>query len=101
VVVPRYERMIREHGLKLTASTQMLLDLSLWANAYPLFAGLLTLGLMAAGAALAYVAQSGGISRNARLLLLVAVFVVPCGLFVLTWVGVQGTHRTLVEGLKK
>ena len=100
-VVPRYEQMFREHGLKLPASTQRLLDASRWANAHPSVAGPLTFALAAGGAAVAYLALSPRRSRNARALLLLAVFAIPCGLFVLTWVGVEGTRRTLVEGFNE
>jgi hypothetical protein len=100
-VVPRYTQMFRAHGLKPTGSTQLLLDLSMWANAHPFVSGQLTVVLAAGCAAVAYLAQSPRRSRNTRTLLLLAVFAVPCGLFVLTWVGVEGTRRTLVEGLHK
>jgi hypothetical protein len=100
-VIPRYERMYRENALKVPAYTQFLLDVAAWVNGRFLLAGLLTLALMAAGVWFSHTAQSPGTSRASQYLLLLTAFLVPCGLFVLTWVGVMGTHSRLVEGLNK
>jgi hypothetical protein len=101
LVIPRYERMFREHGLKLTPFTALLIDISAWARSHVLFALALTIVLVFATVGAVVAVQAGLVSRRIRSLVLLLAFGVPCGLFILSWVGVMGTHRTLVEGLNK
>jgi hypothetical protein len=101
LVLPRYDKLFRELGLKVDSLTQFFLDVSAWVRAHVPLAFVVTFALIGASVGLAYAVQAPGVSRERRLLVLLAVFAVPCALFVLSWVGVMGTHRTLVEGLKK
>jgi hypothetical protein len=101
LVLPRYDKLFRQYGLKLDSLTQFLLDLSAWVRAHVFLAFVMTFALMGVSVGAAYAVQAARVSRARRLLLLTVVFAVPCAVFVLAWVGVMGTHRTLVEGLRK
>jgi type II secretory pathway component PulF len=100
-VFPRYEKLFREFGVHLPPGVALLLDVSAWANGHVLLALVLTLVLTGLSVGTAHATQTGGLSRGWRLLVLLLVFGVPCGFYVLSWVGMLHTHRTLVEGLKK
>jgi hypothetical protein len=101
LVVPRYQRLFHEHGLKTPAFTSAILDVSMWVRGHTFIAVGITLVLIFATVGVVLAAQAGLVSKRIRYLFLTLAFAIPCGLFVLSWVGVMGTHRTLVEGLKK
>jgi hypothetical protein len=99
--LPRYEKLFREYGLHMSSLTNLLFDIALWVRAYTFFAFALTLLLTGISVLVADFVQTCAISRWRRWLVLLVVFGVPCFLFVLSWLGVLGTHRKLVEGLNK
>jgi type II secretory pathway component PulF len=101
LVLPRYDQLFRQYGLTLDSLTRFLLDVSAWVRAHAFLTFLITFALVGVSVGTAYGIQTARVSRARRLLILAAVFAVPCALFVLSWVGVLHTHRTLVEGLKR
>lgn len=100
-VLPRYDRLFREFGLKVDDVTAVTLNLSAWLRNHFLVAGLLTFGLMAASVFAAHTVQSVDLPGRRRAAVLLFVFGVPCLVFGLAWLGVLNTHRTLVEGMRK
>jgi type II secretory pathway component PulF len=100
-VLPRYDKMFREFGLKLDDFTAVLLNASAWVRAHFLIALAGALGLMAVSVFAAHTVQSVDLPRNRRAAVLLFVFGVPCLVFGLAWLGVLNTHRTLVEGMRK
>ena len=100
-VLPRYDKLFREWGLRVDDFTAVTLNVSAWARNNFLVAFLTTLGLMAASVFTAHTVQSADLPARRRAAVLLFVFGVPCLVFGLAWLGVLNTHRTLVEGLKK
>jgi hypothetical protein len=101
LVLPRYEKLFRAYRLKVNSVAAVLLDISAWVRAHVFLAVLTTFVLMGISVGAAHVAQTLPVSKWRRLLALLVAFALPCVLFVLSWVGVMWTHRTLVEGLKR
>jgi type II secretory pathway component PulF len=101
LVLPRYDKLFREHHLKVPSHTDLLLTIGHWVENHVLAAFLITFALMGVSFGLAHTAQTTAMSRRRRLLILLVVFGLPCLVFILAWVGVETTHRTLVEGLKR
>lgn len=101
LVLPRYDKLFHQYGLKADSVTAFLLAVSAWVRAHVFLAFLVTFVLMGSSVGVAYASQAVPVSRGRRLIVLLVVFVVPCALFVLSWVGVMWAHRTLVEGLKR
>jgi type II secretory pathway component PulF len=101
VILPRYDRLFRQFNLKIDDFTGMMLNVSVWLqrNVLAGFAAMFVLMGMSVG--IAYTVQSMEIPRGRRPAILLFVFGVPLLVFVLAWVGVLNTHRTLVEGLQK
>jgi type II secretory pathway component PulF len=100
-VLPRYDRLFRDFNLKVDDFTGMMLNISGWLQRHVLVGFLATFALMGVSVATAYTVQSVEMPRGKRAAILLFVFGVPCLVFVLAWVGVLGTQRTLVEGLRK
>lgn len=100
-VLPRYDKLFREMGLKVDDFTALTLNVSAWARKNFLLAFLLTLALMAVSVFTAHTVQSVEMSGKRRAAVLLFVFGVPCLVFGLAWLGVLNTHRTLVEGMQK
>ena len=100
-ILPGYDRLFREYGLKVDSITGLLLNVSawLWANNLPAF--LIAFVLMGLSIGTAHMVQSASVSRVRRVAILLFVFGVPSGVFLATWMSVQNTHRTLVEGLRR
>jgi type II secretory pathway component PulF len=100
-VLPRYDRLFRQFKLQLDDFTQLLIKISAWIAANVLLSFLITFVLMGVNVAVSVVAQSPKVSRRRRIWLLLLAFGVPCLAFAITWVGVEITHRRLVEGLQR
>lgn len=101
LVLPRYDKLFRQHGLKVPSHTDFLLSVALWVEHHVLAAFLIAFALIGVSFGLAHTAQSTDMSRRRRFLILLVVFGLPCLLFILAWVGVESTYRTLVEGLQR
>src|SRR5262245_53286135 len=100
-VLPRYKKICDELQLKVPASAELTFDVAAWINRHLIFAYLVTLGLIGVSVGAAYAVQTTPISRSRRLLVLVLVFAIPCGMFVASWLGVLSTQRRLVEGMNR
>lgn len=100
-VIPRYDKLFREFGLKVNDFTAVLLNVSAWTRRNVMVAFVITFALMAMSVFTALTVQSIDLPRNRRAAILLFVFGVPCLVFALAWLGVLGTHRTLVEGFRK
>lgn len=100
-VIPRYDKLFREFQLKVDDFTAVLLNVSAWTRRNVMVAFVIAFALMAVSVLSAHTVQSIDLPRSRRAAILLFVFGVPCLVFVLAWVGVVGTHRTLVEGLRK
>jgi type II secretory pathway component PulF len=100
-ILPRYDKLFRDFNLKVDDFTGMLLNVSAWLQRNVLLGFAATLVLMGISVAAAYTVQSSDLSRGRRAAILLVVFGVPTLVFVLAWVGVVNTHRTLVQGLQK
>jgi len=101
LVLPRYDKLFREHSLKVPSHTDLLLTVAHWVESHVLAAFLIAFALMGTSLGLAHTAQTTAMSRPRRSLILLVVFGLPCLVFILAWVGVESTHRTLIEGLKR
>src|SRR5262245_31073841 len=99
--LPRYEKMFREYGLKISDFTALLFDIAAWVHDHMFLAFGFTFLFTGLSVVTADVVQTRSVSKSRRLLVLLVVFGLPCLLFVLSWLGVLGTHRRLVEGLNK
>ena len=100
-VLPAYDKLFRQFGLKVDDLTALLLNTSRWLQRNVVAAFALTLALMAVSVVTAHAVQTAHLPRGRRAAVLVFVFGIPCLVFGLAWLGVLGTHRTLVEGLRK
>lgn len=100
-VLPRYDRLFRQFNLQVDDFTDLLLKISGWVRSNVFAAFLITFALMGANVAASVVAQSPKITRQRRILILLLAFGIPCLAFAVTWVGVEVTHRRLVEGLQR
>jgi type II secretory pathway component PulF len=101
VILPRYNQLFRQFNLRVDDFTGMLLNVSAWLQRNVLAGFAATFVLMGISVGAAYTVQSTELPRGRRLAILAFVFGVPTLVFVLAWVGVLSTHRTLVEGLRK
>lgn len=101
VILPRYDKLFRDFNLKVGDFTGMILNISAWLQRNVLVGFVAMLGLMAVSVGAAYTVQSVEMPRGRRPAILLFVFGVPTLVFVLAWLGVLNTHRTLVEGLRK
>src|SRR5262245_51761916 len=101
LIVPRYSKLFADFGLKVPVLTQVCIDAALWVRTYLVIAFLATLALMGASAGTAYWAQSTRMSSARRVTLLLVVFGLPTGLFILAWVGMLIPQRRLAEGFAK
>lgn len=101
LVVPRYAKLFRDFRFDVPPATRLLIDVSTWTRGHTLLAFSITSILTFASVIVAQTVQSRPLSRRTRALILLAVFGLPCLLFVATWLGVWNTHRTLVEGLNR
>jgi type II secretory pathway component PulF len=99
LILPRYDRLFRDYGVKVPELTGLLLNISAWVRAQVLLSFVITFVLMGVSVGVSHVVQSTPMSRGRRLLYLLIVFGMPSLAFVLAWVGVSVTHRRLVEGL--
>ena len=99
LILPRYDRLFRDFGLKAPDLTGLVLIISAWVRAHIFLSFLITFALMGISVGVAHVVQTTPMARGRRLLFLLIVFGMPCLVFVLAWVGVIVTHRRLVEGL--
>lgn len=100
-VLPRYARLFRDFNLAVPDLTALLLNVSGWLNRNVLLGFVVAFLLMATSMVIAHTVQTVAMSRGRRLAVLLFVFGVPCLVFVVAWVGVLTTHRTLVEGLNR
>jgi type II secretory pathway component PulF len=100
-VLPRYDRVFRQFGLKVDDFTAVILNVSAWVQRNVLAAFAIAFALMAVSVLTAHTVQADELPRNRRAAMLLIVFGVPCLVFGMTWLGVLNTHRTLVEGLRK
>lgn len=101
VILPGYDRLFRDFGLKLPDFTAFVMEVSTWVRTHVVVSFLITFALMGVSVTSAHIVQSTSMSRGRRLLVLLIVFGVPCLAFVLAWVGVLGAERRLVEGFHK
>lgn len=101
LMLPRYNKLFHEHNLKLSPLTTIVLDVSTWVQKYLLLAFLIVFACMGISIGIAHAIQSREMSGGRRLLVLLLVFGLPCGLFAVSWLGVWNTHRTLIEGLQR
>jgi hypothetical protein len=101
LILPGYDKQFREYGLKIDDLTGMVLNVSAWLRARTFLAFAITFVLMAITVGTAHAVQSASLSRRRQAAFLLFAFGVPFLLFLLTWLTVDHTHRTLVEGLKK
>ena len=100
-VLPRYDHLFRESGLKVDDLTGLALNVSAWLRTRTLLAFAITFVLMAITVGTAHAVQSAPLSRRRQAAFLLFVFGIPVLVFLLTWLTVENTHRTLVEGLRK
>ena len=100
-ILPRYDKLFRDFNLKVGDFTGMILNISAWLQRNVLIGFAAMLGLMAVSVGAAYTVQSVEMPRGRRSAILLFVFGVPTLVFLLAWLGVLNTHRTLVEGLRK
>src|SRR5262245_34269983 len=100
-ILPAYDRMFRRFGLKVDDFTAVLLNASQWLVRHTVVAFCLTFALVGVSVLAAHTVQSADAPRGRRAAILVFVFGFPCLVFVMAWLGVLNTHRTLVEGLQK
>ena len=101
VVLPRYNKLFRDFQIKVDDFTAVLLNVSAWVHRNLIVAFAIAFALMGVSVVAAYTAQSVEMPRARRAATLLFVFGVPTLVFVLAWVGVLSTQRTLVEGLRK
>jgi type II secretory pathway component PulF len=101
LILPRYDRLFRNLGLKVPDLTALMLNISAWVRTHVLPSFLITFALMGVSVFIAHLVQTTPMSRGRRLLFLLIVFGMPCLAFVVAWVGVIGTERRLVEGFHK
>jgi type II secretory pathway component PulF len=100
-VLPGYDKLFRDFHLKLNGLTSLMLDVSGWTRRNSLAAFAIVFALTIVSMLTAHTVHLAPMSRRRRATILLFVFGVPCLAFVLTWLGVFVTHRTLVEGLNK
>jgi type II secretory pathway component PulF len=100
-VLPGYDKLFRDFHLQLNSFTALLLNVSGWARRNSLGAFAIVFVLTMVSMLTAHTVHLSAMSRRRRATILLFVFGVPCLIFALTWLGVLGTHRTLVEGLSK
>src|SRR4051794_20807068 len=91
-VLPGYDKLFREMGLKVDSFTGMLLNVSAWVQRHIVVAFLGVFVLMAVSVLTAHTVQTAELPRNRRVAILLFVFGVPCLVFALAWVGVLNTH---------
>lgn len=101
LMAPRYDKLLREHSVKVPSHTQTFLDGATWVQKYPLPTFLIVFACMGISIGIAHAVQSREMSGGRRRLVLFLVFGPPCGLFAVSWLGVWNTHRTLIEGLQR
>lgn len=95
VVLPGYSKLFRDFNLKVDGFTAVMLNVSAWVHRYLIIAFAMAFALMGISVVAAYTVQSVEMSRGRRAAILLFVFGVPMLVFVLAWVGVLSTHRTL------
>jgi len=100
-ILPRYDKLFRDFNLKVDDFTGLMLNIADWLQRHVLVGFAATFGLMAVSVGTAYTVQAVEMPRGKRAAILLFVFGVPTLVFVLAWVGVLSTHRTLVQGLQK
>jgi type II secretory pathway component PulF len=100
-ILPGYDKIFREFHWKVDDFTGLLLNVSSWLQRNSLAAFLNAFGLMAVSVATVHTVQSVDLPRRRRFAILLFVFGFPSLVFVVAWVGVLTTHRTLVENLNR
>jgi type II secretory pathway component PulF len=100
-ILPGYDKLFRQFGLKIDDLTGLVLNLSRWLKANTGLAFGITLGLMFMAVGIVHAVQSTDLPRTRRAAILTFVFGVPCLIFFVAWLTVANTDRILVDGLKK
>lgn len=101
VVLPRYDRLFRDHRIRQGDVGQFLADTGRLAARYPGGAVLIAVAAIAMSVTWVFAADARSIRPRVRKTILSLVFGLPTALFLLTWVGVAMMHRTLIDALER
>jgi len=100
-VLPRYNKVFNEFGLKLPDAIDAVFAVSTWVHTHLFLASLISFVLAGASVFVAHFVQVTPGSSARRLLVLFLVFAIPCLLFLASWVGVFWAQRKLAEGFNR